>query len=207
MQDYFVCLIDISLTMLTFVKKYSIMKIRLLIVLSLAVLLGACQKNDKDSQYLITKNSIGNLTPSTPVYQLDSIFAKDSVVRVNTSEGFSAGKEIKIFNSAGQLMLRLQPVEDFDSTSTIANIEVIDTLYHTKHGLGKGSRFKTLKANYNISRIENIVGAAVVFVDELNAYVIIDKEDILAPKGMGVKIKTSQIKEEALIRHFWIGWK
>jgi len=183
------------------------MKNRLLIMLGLVLVLGACQKEKKDNTYLIDKNRIGNLTKDIQVYQLDSVFAGDSVVNKNNSKEFSRGNEIVVYQKGGKPLLRLYPAKSFDSTSTISGVEVIDTIFKTDKGLGKGSRFEVLKTNYSISRIENTLGTAMVFVDDLNMYVNIDKKDILEPTGMGVKIKSSQIKNGAVIRHLWLDWE
>lgn len=183
------------------------MKNTLFSFLLIVVLCGACQNNSQNEKFLITKNQIGNLTKDTQVRQLDSVFAQDSIVNKNTVKRFSNGNEIVVYKENGNELLRLQPVKKFDSTSTIASVEVMDTIFKTKHGLGKGSKFKTLKANYKISRIENTLGAAVIFIDEINAYVAINKKDILKPTEMGTQIKTSQIKNDAKIKHFWLGWE
>lgn len=183
------------------------MKLYVLFFVGLFFVLVSCQKNEKDKNFLISKNQIGLLTKDTHVSQLDSVFVGDSVVNKNTSKRFSESNEIVVYDKEGQELLRLQPAKKFDSSSTITNVEIMDTIYKTAKGLGKGSPFKVLKTNYTISRIENILGAAVIFIDELNAYVVIDKKDILEPTQMGAKIKTNQIKNEARIKHFWLGWE
>ncbi len=182
------------------------MKVRVLSILFIGLLLGACQSQAPNAQYLITKNSVGKLTKDTQVYQLKSLFANDSVVAQKASGVFSGEGKIVVYAKGGKELLRLKPIKSFDSTSTIASVEVLDAAYKTADGLGRGSYFKVLKSNYDISRIENIFGAAMVFVDEMNLYVTINKDDILKPTQMGTKIKTSQIKEDAKIQHLWVYW-
>lgn len=193
-------------TMLIFVEKFE-MRSKLVIFLLLTSFFVACQKNEKNNPNLITKDRIGKLTSTIKVSQLDSLFAEDSLVAKNNDNRFSSGDEYAVYRKGGQEMFRLQPKKSFDSTSTIGSIQVIDTLFQTKEGLGRGSEFKVVKTNYDISRIENTGRTATVFIDELNIYVTIDKKDILEPTQMGTKIKTSQIKDNAKIRHIWLDWE
>lgn len=191
-----------------FLSKFFLMKTNFFFLLLIVALLSACQNEEsQDARYLIAKNKIGKLTKDTQVKELDSVFKNDSVVNKNTSARFSDRNEIVVYKKNGQELLRLQLVKKFDSTSTIGSVEVLDTIFKTKKGLGKGSAFETLKANYKISRIENTLGAALVFIDEINAYVNIDKKDILKPVKAGTPIKPSQIKNKAKIKHFWLGWE
>lgn len=183
------------------------MKSKLLSLLLVVVFLGACQQEAKDQRYLITKDQIGNLTKDVQIYQLDSIFAEDSVVNKNNSKQFSSGNEIVIYKKGGGELLRLYPAKRFDTTSTISSIEVIDTIFKTDKGLGKDSRFEVLETNYSVSRIENTLGAAMVFVDELNMYFNVDKKEITPPTERGTKIKASQIKKNARLKHLWLDWE
>src|SRR5699024_2977378 len=180
------------------------MKPKLLFAFLVVIAFTACQQEEKDTRYLITKNSIGDLTKDTRISQLKSVFPEDSLVQGNSAAGsLSGGDEITVYKKDGQELLRLQPATDFDTTSTIASVQVLDTMYKTEDGLGRGSDFEVLESNYNISRIENTLGTAMVFVDELNIYIDIDKEDILEPTEMGAKIKTSQIKDNAEVKRLW----
>lgn len=193
--------------MLTFVQKLIGMKFRSIGIILLIMAFVACQNEEKDQRYLITKDQVGGLTSTTKVSELKAVFAEDSVVNTGVNPGrFSSGTEIIVYKKSGEELLRLQPSKAFDSTSTISSIQVIDTIFQTKEGLGRGSNFEILRSNYDISRIENTGRTATIFLDELNIYVTVDKKDIREPTQMGAKIKTSQIKDKAKIRHLWVDW-
>lgn len=177
------------------------------LVIASVLILGACQNNNKDKQHLITKESIGNLTKDTKVNQLDSVFDQDSVVFDNESGSFSTGNKIIVYKKGGDELLRLQPLKNFDSTSTIGSVRIMDTIFKTEEGFGLRSDFKILESNYNVSRIENTLGTAMIFVNEMNFYVDVDKKDIVDPTEMGAKIKTSQIKDNAKIKRMWLDWE
>lgn len=183
------------------------MKVKLILLFIAAGLFVSCQNEKPDQEYLITKSRVGKLTEGIRVNQLDSVFAGDSVVMENNSRRFSGRNEITIYKKGGKELLRLHPAESFDSLSNITSVEILDTLYKTEKGLGKNTTFELLRTNYNISRIENTLGTALVFIDDLNMYVDIDKKDIAEPTEMGVKIKASQIKNSAKIKHIWVDWE
>lgn len=179
-------------------------------VISLSVLslfIFSCQK-EKNDRFLIGDSSVGPLTKKTQVRQLDSLYPNDSVAIKKTTGVFGGGSEIFIYNKSGTKLLRLNPVQDFDSTSTIGNIQILDPRFKTKEGLGTESRFKDIVANYHISRIENTLNALVIFIDEIHAYVTIDKKELPPEISENTdKITASQIPPTAKITYFWIGWQ
>ncbi len=155
----------------------------LLLLFITGSILVSCEK-DQDP-FLISANSIGMLTKDVKINQLDSIFAGDSIVKqVSDSELYRKSNEIEIYDKKGKRLLLLEPVQAFDSTSTVGFIQVLDPRYQTAKGLDKESTFKDIVENYNISRIENTLSAAVVFIDDLNIYVTIDKK--AAPCGTSI---------------------
>ncbi|GHA41303.1 hypothetical protein GCM10007103_23420 [Salinimicrobium marinum] len=165
---------------------------------------------DKDEDpHLIDKDRVGLLKKSTRVYELDSIFANDSVVR-QMSEGdlFRNSNEIKIYDQSGKQLLLLEPVQAFDTTSTIGYIQVMDPRFETAKGLSTASTFKDIVENYNISRIENTLSAAVIFIDDINTYITISKKELPAELRYDTqtRIQASQIPDEAKIKYFMIGW-
>ena len=84
----------------------------------------------------------------------------------------------------------------------------MDPRYETKEGVSISSTFKDIVKNYNISRIENTLNAAVVFLDDINVYLTIDKKEL--PSNLrydtDTRIRASQIPDEAKIKYFMIYW-
>ncbi|MGY5848908.1 hypothetical protein [Salegentibacter sp. F14] len=184
------------------------MKIKFLFISIIALSVISCQK-DEDNPFLITANQVGPLKKDLRINQLDSIFPNDSII-TQTSGGqqLRSTDEIKIFEKGGNPLLILEPLQEFDSTSTIGYIRVLDPRYKTKAGINTKSTFKDIVENYNISRIENTLNAAVVFLDEINAYITIDKQEL--PSNLRYdtdsRIRASQIPDEAKIKYFMIYW-
>lgn len=172
-----------------------------------AGLLISCEK--EQDPFLISANSIGRLTKDIRINQLDSIFAEDSIIKqVSNSELYRKSNEIEVYDTDGKKLLLIEPVQAFDSTSTIGFIQVLDPRYQTAKGLGKESTFKDIVENYNISRIENTLSAAVIFIDELNVYVTIDKKQLPVELRYDTqsRIQASQIPNDAKIKYFMIDW-
>jgi len=184
------------------------MKKSLLLILGLTLDVTSCQK-DEDNPFLITANQVGPVNRDIKINQLDSLFAEDSLVKQKSgAQEFRATDEIKVFEKGGKPLMILEPLQEFDSTSTIGYIRVLDPRYETKSGLSTQSTFKDIMEDYNISRIENTLNAAVVFLDEINAYITIDKKELPADLRYDTdsKIRASQIPDDAKIKYFMIYW-
>lgn len=176
--------------------------------LSLLALLTSCNK-EEDNPFLITANRVGALTKNIRINQLDSIYKNDSLVmQTSGPELLKSTDEIKVFDKKGNPLLEIEPLQEFDSTSTVGYIRILDPRYETKEGLNVKSTFKDIVEHYNISRIENTINAAVVFLDEINAYVTIDKSQLPASLRYDTdsKIMASQIPDDAKFKYFMIYW-
>lgn len=165
---------------------------------------------DKETDpFLITKDQVGPLTQNIRINQLDSIFVNDSIVKqINEGEFFTNSNELDIYDQDGKHLLVLEPIQPFDSTSTVGYIRIMDPRFETAEGLNLKSTFKDIVKNYKISRIENTLNAAVIFIDDLNIYVTIDKKELPAELRYDTEtpIRASQIPDEAKIKYFMIGW-
>ncbi len=179
----------------------------LLFLLLTAGIYSSCEK--EQDPFLISANSVGHLTKEVQIKDLDSVFAKDSIVKqVNEGELYKTNNEIEVYDKKGKKMLLLEPVQAFDSTSTVGFVQVLDPRFKTAKGLNTESTFKDIVENYNISRIENTLSAAVIFIDDLNIYVTIDKKQLPADLRYDTqkRIQASQIPDAAKIKYFMIDW-
>lgn len=159
--------------------------------------------------FLIDSSRVGSLTKEIRINQLDSVFSEDSIVRKNSGEQFfNSTSEIEIFNKDGKPLLILEPIQQFDSTSTVGYIQIMDTRFQTAKGLNRASTFGDVVENYEISRIENTLNSAVVFIDELNLYLTIDKKELPSSLRYDTdsKISASQIPDNAKIKYLMVSW-
>lgn len=171
---------------------------------------SSCTKKPKPQDpFAISFQRIGKLTNITKVQELDSIFAKDSIVKhIAGDEFINTGNEIEIYEKGGKQLLALEATEEFDSTATIASIRIVDPRYKTADGLSIQSTFKHIKNNHTISKISNTLSTALVFIDSLGIYLTIDKK--VLPNSLqnnsDITIKASQIPDHAKVKNLWIGW-
>lgn len=174
----------------------------------LILLITSCANEKEKDPFLIGDGKIGMLDSKTQLKDLDSVFKEDSIVKNVVNNGFSRRNEVLIYDKKGNVLLILDPAKEFDSTSTIGNIQVKDKRYKTSEGLTVESTFKDITTHYKISRIENTLRTAVIFLDEIDSYISIDKEYITgdARYNTDIPIEPSQIPDDAKIKHFWIGW-
>lgn len=169
----------------------------------------SCDKNEPD--YFIEKGKIAGLTKAIKVHQLDSVFPNDSIVKHTREDDFygSTAQQIKLYDKTSKtLKLLLTPSAAFDSLATIEQVEVLDTIYKTRSGLGLGSPFGIVKKNYKISGIENTLNNAVVRLDTLDMFFTIDKSHL--PSNIkfdsGASIDAMQIPDDAPIKNIYLGW-
>ena len=173
----------------------------------ITVLVASCAKSPDVN--LISKQSIGLLTDSTQVRELQSIFSNDSIAKfISNNEFTGANSNIEIFDQNGNNILTLTPKISSDSTSTIKSIQINAERFKTAKSLNTKSTFKVIKDNYKISSIQNTIRNIVITVNEINAFFTIDKNELPAELrfDMNLKIEAVQIPDEAKIKGFFIQW-
>jgi len=185
------------------------MKNTLFAILICALLITSCAKDSAPNPFLISKNHIGLLTDSTQVKDLESIFSNDSVVRYIAGDEFTGSvNTIEIFEKTGLKLLDLSPEEALDSTSVISSVRIIDERYKTEKNISMLSTFKDINEAYKISKIDNLINAIVVSVNEINASFTIDKKELPASMrfDMDMTIDAIQIPGKAKIKFFMVHW-
>ena len=175
------------------------------VVLSFALLFIQCGNNKFD----IAKGKVGEVTTKTKVLDLDRIFKNDSIVKV-LSEGtkgdnyFQDDDEYLVYEKGGKHLLTIVPKEQLDSSSTIKSIQIFDDRFKTESDLSLESTFEDINANIKISKVETSLSSATLFIDDLNATIAIDKEE-LGLKGLGFqKVSLEQIPDLARMKSFVI---
>ena len=175
-----------------------------IVLISCSLLIVSCGDGGK---FNIQKGKVGHLTIKTTIQELATIFEKDSIVK-NLSEGalgdnyFQDDDEYLIFEKGGKHILTIIPKEQLDSTSTIKSIEVHDIRYSTETGINKNSSFSEVNANNNINRIESTFFTATLFIDDLNATIAIDKEELGLKDFTTQKVTLEQIPDLAKMKAF-----
>jgi len=172
-----------------------------------ALLFVQCGK-DKDP-FIIGEDSIGQLSKETRMRQIDSIFANDSIVKLNPiDDALGTQGEVEIYDKDGNKLLLLSPENEDDPEAKISNIQVFDGRYKTDKGLTAESTFKNLKDNYTIGDIETTISSVVIFLKDSDIFLTIDKKEL--PENLrydpSAVIEASQIPDTAKFKYFMIGW-
>ena len=181
-------------------KKHSL----LFLFLALLSLIISCSDSQR---FAIEKGKVGHLTTKTTIKELSEIFKNDSIVS-NLSEGalgdnyFQDDDEYLIYNKDGKHLLTIVPKEQLDSTSTIKSVEIYDDRYKTITGLNIRTTFAEIRANNNINKIESSFSSATLFIDDLNATIAIDKEELGLKAFSNQKVRLDQIPDLAKMKTF-----
>lgn len=182
------------------------MKKNILIVFVISLLTISCNNSAK---FQIKKGQVGHLTPKTTIHDLKEIFKNDSIV-TNLSEGslgdnyFQDDDEYLIYEKGGKHLLTVVPKEQLDSTSTIKSIQIFDKRFKTESGINVSSTFLEVNANNNIDKIESTFSSATLFIDDLNATISIDKEELGLKAFSNQQVTKEQIPDLAKIKSFTI---
>lgn len=177
-----------------------------LIAIPLFLIISCGKKQDP---FLIQKHNIGNLTDSTQIKDLKSVFIKDSVADYDGQDEFTRNiNNIDIFDKEGKALLTLSPERISDSTAVITSVRILDPRYKTENGISITSTFKDLNKAYTISKIDNLINSIVISVKELNVSFTIDKKEL--PSNLrfdrNLTIEASQIPDHAKIKYFFVHW-
>lgn len=181
------------------------MKKSLFFLLTIVVLSSCAEEQDP---FEWNKERVGMLTKDAKVYQIDSLFAMDSIVNPAKGEEQSSDPgTIEIFEKGGKHLLSLTPY-DSDSTSTIENVRIYDNRYTTASGITIDSDFKTISEAYSVSSIDNMINSAVIWINEENFYFTIDKEDLPSEVSfdMTATIEKTMIPDTAKPEYVFISW-
>lgn len=174
---------------------------------SLLVLLLLVSCNS-DSSFTINTTQIGPITKTTTVSELETLFAKDSLV------DYDSAKQIKdrvtgitVYEKGGKKLMRILP-EEGNPQSTIKNVKLFDERYKTDKGIGLASTFKDLNAAYTIKRIDNLLDVIVLFVAGSDAYFTIDKKHLASELMFNTrdKIEVTQIPDNTPLKYFMVEW-
>lgn len=168
-----------------------------------SIFIISCTNNDK---FKIEKGKVGLITTATTVHELDVLFKNDSLVK-QLSEGalgdnyFQDDDKYLIFEKGGKHLLTIVPKEQLDSTSTIKSIEIHDPRYQTVNGISLKSNFSEINANNSV-RPESTLQSVTLFLDELNATIAIDKEELGLRDFSSQKVSLEQIPDLAKMKSF-----
>ncbi|MCF6296746.1 MAG: hypothetical protein L3J08_01985 [Flavobacteriaceae bacterium] len=168
---------------------------KIITLLVLSLLFIQCNKKE---DYKIEKNKIGEINKSTKIGELDDIFKNDSIVKLPL--GSDKFKKYKIYNKEGKHLLTIKPPAFGDTINAIESVQIYDQKYLTEKKISTASLFKDIVANYTINKIEPTFTSAMLFIDEINITIALDKRDLKLDEFDMRKISQGQIPDNAKIK-------
>ncbi|MFO7746132.1 MAG: hypothetical protein R6V36_12205 [Psychroflexus sp.] len=175
-------------------------------VISILLIIITTSCDSSNSETIIAKNRLGLLTPTTQVNEINTILINDSIAEFDLESRLNRVNEIEVFNKEGKVSIVIEPNYQNDSLFTINEIQILDPKYKTKKGLSVDSNFKTIYENYKIDNIQNSINSVILSIDEIGAYIVIDKKHLPSKLKFDseVKIEANQIPNEAPFKYFWL---
>lgn len=152
---------------------------------------------DKDT--MILKNQLGAISRSTSLEELDIIFKNDSIQTFPIKTDIT--REYRVYGSDGKVALVFLTLVKNDSVKGLELVKIYSDLYATEMGVSTKSTYKDVADNYSIDKIETSFNAAILFVNELNITVLIDKNDLNLDEFDMREIRADQIPDNASINY------
>ena len=181
---------------------------KIIALVSMTLLFIQCK--EEINPFLISNDSVGTLTRGMTIKEIDSTFAKDSIVKLYAqNEELPTQGEVEIYEKNGTKLVSISPVTNNDPDALISNFQFFDPRYKTDKGLNLSSTFKDIKANYKISNIETTISTVVIFLEDNDLFINIDKNEL--PENFrynpNLVIDVTNIPDEAKIKYFMLSWK
>lgn len=181
---------------------------KIIAIVSVTLLFIKCK--EEINPFLISNDSVGALTRGMTIKEIDSIFAQDSIVKLYAqNEELPTQGEVEIYKKNGTKLVSISPVTNNDPDALISNFQFFDPSYKTDKGLNLSSTFKDIKANYKISNIETTISTVVIFLEDSDLFINIDKNEL--PENFrynpNLVIDITNIPDEAKIKYFMLSWK
>ena len=181
---------------------------KIIAIISVTLLFIECK--EEINPFLISNDSVGALTRGMTIKEIDSIFAQDYIVKLYAqNEELPTKGEVEIYKKNGTKLVSISPVTNNDPDALISNFQFFDPRYKTDKGLNLSSTFKDIKANYKISNIETTISTVVLFIEDSDFFINIDKKEL--PENIrynpNLEIDITNIPDEAKIKYFMLSWK
>ena len=170
-----------------------------------ALLLVQC-KTDKANPFEIGPGHVGRLYKKTPVSQLDSIFANDSIIRDTSRLKMGSGGSIEVYEKGGKALLSLSATTD--SLPVVENIRILDPRFKTEEGVGLQSTYGEIRKHYEIRKVITSMNNILILLKGSDLYFTISRselpEDLRYTTG---SIEEVQIPDAAKIKYMMVGWE
>ncbi len=164
-------------------------------VLGLVVIFLLFQCTEEDT--VIKKKQLGKISNGTTIEELDRMFKNDSVQKL--PEGESLVREYTVFDVSGAPALVFVTRVENDSLKALEHVKIYSPAYTTEKGISTASSFEDIRGQYSIDDIEPSFSSAILFIDELNATISLNKKDLNIDEFDMRDIREDQIPDQASV--------
>lgn len=173
---------------------------RIVFIGVLMAIISSCSSN-KDFE--ITEDSIGLISKTTLLSEIETLYAQDSVVVNGSSNSI---EKIEVYQNQS-LLFSLSPKTE--NPEQIGTVKVEDPRFKIKgSGISLSSTFQEIQSEMEIDKIIPTAMSASIFVKNSPFLFAIDKSNLPESVKYGYDpIEKTQVTESTPIKYFFISWE
>ncbi len=167
------------------------------------------QCSKKENNFLIQKNTLGQIQKNFTLKQIDSVFKNDSIVKQVDGDAFTGNfSDIEVYEKGGVHLLSLSPVDATDSNTKINIVTLRDARYKTEKGIGLTNVFKDFKDNYEVSKVDRILNNINIEFKDQDFYITISIDQLPSEYKYDYNrtIEIVSIPDNAKIKNMRLDW-
>lgn len=166
-----------------------------------ALLLPLFYSCTPSTENLMSKDQLGSLQSTDSIGRVNSLFPEDSIAFEKLNTGQIVGLSVLKADQKKRFQLRA------NLEGAIEVVQVYDSLYKTKKGIGVGNTIGDLEKVYTIDRAVPAIKSVSVYVKESPLLFLFDRSEL--PESIKYSfdpIDPVQLPSEAVINQVIISW-
>ena len=173
---------------------------RIVFIGVLMAIISSCSSN---KEFEITEDSIGLISKTTLLSEIETLYAQDSVVVNGSSNSI---EKIEVYQNQS-LLFSLSPKTE--NPEQIGTVKVEDARFKIKgSGISLSSTFQEIQSEMEIDKIIPTAMSASIFVKNSPFLFAIDKSNLPESIKYGFDpIEKTQVTESTPIKYFFISWE
>lgn len=173
---------------------------RIVFIGVLMAIISSCSSN---KEFEITEDSIGLISKTTLLSEIETLYAQDSVVVDGASNSID---KIEVYRDQN-LLFSLSPKTE--NPEQIGTVKVEDPRFKIKgSGISLSSTFQEIQSEMEIDKIIPTAMSASIFVKNSPFLFAIDKSNLPESIKYGFDpIEKTQVTESTPIKYFFISWE
>ena len=173
---------------------------RIVFIGVLMAIISSCSSN---KEFEITEDSIGLISKTTLLSEIETLYAQDSVVVNGSSNSI---EKIEVYQNQS-LLFSLSPKTE--NPEQIGTVKVEDPRFKIKgSGISLSSTFQEIQSEMEIDKIIPTAMSASIFVKNSPFLFAIDKSNLPESIKYGFDpIEKTQVTESTPIKYFFISWE